>query len=201
MSCEPMTSCEFFAAKRCPHEREIHRIREKLGQFLSLEEAHETAACIYDLAFDVDEELTRILSDPLVSKFYEYDGLFFTPRGTHLFHRAFNGIHILQSLNNEKIETFFRGRKKADALHWLMDELGKHIWEAKIRRLHWEESGTLSTVSREVIEAIVQDVRERRRRAAEARRPLSAEQQAFFQPYENQMGTRGSKDPTATVKS
>ena len=94
------------------HQQEVERIQSKLEEFLSAQEARETAMQVCDLALDVDEEIDRILKDPLVGRLYEYDGQFFTPRGTGLFHTAFDGLHILKSLRNSMIETFFRGRKK-----------------------------------------------------------------------------------------
>jgi len=30
------------------------------------------------------------------------------------------------------LETFFRGREKRVAIRWLMEELGKHAWVAKL---------------------------------------------------------------------
>lgn len=169
------------------HQKQVVRVQKELEQFLSKEEARETAMQIYDLVLDVDEEIDRILQDPSVTRLYEYDGLFFTPRGTQSFHRAFNGIHILESLSNSRIETFFRGREKNFALRWFMEELGTHIWEAKIRRMNWEEYRTLSTVPPHVIEAIIQDIQERRSRAAAEPPPLSPQEQAFFQFYEKEL--------------
>lgn len=186
--------------KKTPHEKEIQRIQNKLEEYLSNREARETAVWIYELALDVDGEIGRILKDPLVGRLYEYDGLFFTPRGTSLFHRAFDGIHILQSLDNSKIDTFFRGRDQHAALQWLMDELGTHKWEATVRRMNWEEEGQLGVLSKAVVEEIVQDVRERRRLAEADSLPFSAEEQAFFQPYEDEMAEFLAGNRTASPK-
>ena len=185
---EAMTRLESYVEKRAPHEKEIVRIERKLEQHLSREEARETAARIYDLAFDVDEEINRILSDPKVTRLYEYDGLFFTPKGKTGFHRAFSGFHVLQSLDNHKIDLFFSHREKDSALKWLMDELETHRWEATVRRMNWEDEGSLSCLTREVIDAIMADVRERRRKAKEQTPSLmTPEEQAFFQRYEQEM--------------
>jgi hypothetical protein len=182
---EAMTRLESYIEKRAPHEKEIVRIERKLEQHLSREEARETAARIYDLAFDVDEEINRILSDPKVTQLYEYDGLFFNPRGKTGFHRAFSGFNVLHSLNNQKIDLFFSHRDKDSALKWLMDELETHRWEATVRRMNWEDEGSLSCLTREVIDAIMADVRERRRKAKEeSASVLSPEEKAFFQSYE-----------------
>ena len=48
---------------------------------------------IYDLALEVDEDISRVLQDPLAEKLYEYDGQFFTPRSTNGLHTAFDGWH------------------------------------------------------------------------------------------------------------
>src|SRR5713226_140444 len=169
------------------HQKHRERIQSKLEEFLPSQEARDTATQVYDLALDVDEEIGRILKDPLVGRLYEYDGQFFTPRGTRLFHAAFDGLYILKSLRDSMLETFFRGREKHLAIRWLMEELGKHAWVAKIRRMNWEESGTLSVVPKEVLDEIIKDIRERRRQAGEAPPLLSPEEQAFFQSYEEEM--------------
>ena len=171
--------------RRGLYENELLRIEEKFREYLPKLEAERVTAEICALVLEVDEELDRILSDPLVNALYEYDGLFFRPRGTHLFHRAFDGIHILRSLDNHKIEIFFRWKDNSHAIRWMMEELGSHIWEAKVRRMNWEDEGTLNTVSKEVIEAIVADIQERRK--AHQIQPLSPEEQSFFKSYEAQM--------------
>jgi hypothetical protein len=180
-----MNDSEALIQRRGLHENELLRIEEKFLEYLPKLEAERVTSEICGLVLEVDEELDRILSDPLVGALYEYDGLFFRPRGTHLFHRAFNGIHILRSLDNHKIEIFFRWKDKSHAVQWMMEELGSHTWEAKVRRMNWEEEGTLNTVTKEVIEAIVEDIQERRK--AYQARPLSPEEETFFKSYEVQM--------------
>ena len=169
------------------HQKYRERIQSKLEEFLPAHEARDTATQVYDLALNVDEEIGRILKDPLVGRLYEYDGRFFTPRGTQLFHTAFDGLHILKSLKDSILDTFFRGREQRFAIRWLMEELGTHAWVAKIRRMNWEESGTLSVVPQEVLDEIIKDIRERRSQAGEDPLPLSPEEQAFFQSYEEEM--------------
>jgi hypothetical protein len=78
-----------------PHQEQRERIQHKLEEFLSAEEARETATHIKNLALGIDEEIGRILKDPSVRRFYEYDGRFFAPRGTRLFHTAFDGLRLL----------------------------------------------------------------------------------------------------------
>src|SRR6266849_5501440 len=151
-------------------QKHRERIQNKLEEFLPAHEARDAATQVYDLALYVDEEIGRILKDPLVGRLYEYDGRFFTPRGTRLFHTAFDGLHILKSLRDSMLETFFRGREKRFAIRWLM-----------------EESGTLSVVPKEVLDEIIKDIRERRREAGGDPPPLSPEEQAFFQSYEEEM--------------
>src|SRR5215471_657060 len=133
-------------------QAEVQRIQSKLADFLSPHEAREIALRVYDVALDVDYEINRILNDPLVSRLYEYDGQFFTPRGTRRFHTAFDGVHTLKWLGNSMIDTFFKGKKKSFAIRWLLDELHKLSWVAKRRRMNWEESRTLGLLPKEVIE-------------------------------------------------
>jgi hypothetical protein len=174
-----------------PHQKHRERIHKELKEFLSVQEAGETATHVYNLALDIDEEIGRILKDPLVRRLYEYDGQFFTPRGTRLFHTAFDGLHLLESLNDSILQTFFRGREKHFAIRWLLEELGKHAWVTKRRRMNWEESHTLGLVPKEVHEAIIKRASERRREAEADPPRLSLEEQAFFQSFEKQMERQG----------
>jgi len=171
---------------------QVHRecIESELKKFLFAEEAREAARHVYNLALDIDEEIGKILKDPLARRLYDYDGRFFTPRGTRGFHTAFDGSHLLKWLSDSILATFFRGREKHFAIRWMLDELGKHAWVAKRRRMNWEESHTLDLVPKEVLEAIVQRASEHRE--FEAVPPsLSPEEQAFFQSFEEQMERRG----------
>ena len=180
-----MNDSEALILRRGLNESELLRIEEKFREYLPMLEAERVTAEICALVLEVDEELDRILSDPLVNALYEYDGIFFRPRGTHLFHRAFDGIHILRSLDNHKIEIFFRWKDNSHAIRWMMEELGSHTWEVKVRRMNWEDEGTLNTISQEVIEAIIEDIQERRK--ADQTQALSPEEQSFFKSYEAQM--------------
>jgi hypothetical protein len=67
-----------------------------------------------------------------------------------------------------------------------MDELGKHVWEAKIRRINWQEFQTLSILPKQVLDEIVRDIREQKRGAVEVS-ALSPEEETFFKPFEEQM--------------
>ena len=173
-----------------PHEEHRERIQNELREFLSAREARETATHVYNLALDIDQEIGRILKDPLVRRLYDYDGQFFTPRGTRHFHTAFDGLHLLKSLSDSILATLFRGRQKHFAIRWLLEELGKHVWVAKRRRMNWEESHTLDLVPKEVLEAILRRA-ERKREAEAGPLPLSLEEQAFFQSFEEQMERLG----------
>ena len=174
-----------------PHQKHRDRIQSELKEFLSAHEAQETATRICSLALDIDEEIGRILKDPLARRLYDYDGQFFTPRGTRGFHTAFDGSHLLKWLSDSLLATFFRGREKHFAIRWLLDELGKHAWVAKRRRMNWEESHTLDLVPKEVLETIVKNALERRREAAAGPPELSLEERVFFQSYEAQMERQG----------
>jgi hypothetical protein len=171
-----------------PHQEHREIIQKKLRAFLSVQEARETATRVHNLALDIDEEIGRLLKDPLVRRLYEYDGQFFTPRGGRYFHTAFDGLHLLQWLSNSSLETFFRGRGKHDAIRWMLEELGKHAWVARVRRMNWEEFQTLGLVQQEVLDAIINGARERWRETNPSR--LSSEEQAFFQSFEEQMESR-----------
>ena len=170
-----------------PREEQRERIQDELRPFLSAQEARETATQVYKLALDIDVEIGRILQDPLARRLYDYDGRFFTPRGARGFHTAFSGLHLLESLNDSILQTYFRGREKLFAIRWLMEELGKHAWVAKRRRMNWEHSHTLDLVPKNVLEAIIKRTWERRKELETSPPPLSAEEQAFFQPFEEQM--------------
>jgi hypothetical protein len=166
------------------HQAQAQRIESKLAEFLPPHEARELAKQVYDLVLDVDEDIDRILQDPLVGTIYDYDGQFFTPRGTVGFHAAFNGLHILKSLGNY-IDPFFRAQPKRSAIRRLLDELNMHRWVAKRRRMNWEELGTLSLIPEETIREIINA---RRRAEMEATpQPLSIEEQAFFECFEEQL--------------
>jgi hypothetical protein len=119
---------------------------------------------------------------------YEYDGRFFTPKYGWGFYRAFDGIHILRSLSDAALATFFHSRDRHVATRWLMEELGKHTWEAKVRRMNWEESGTLSVISTDVLDEILRHIRHREK-ADEEETTLSPEERAFFQSFEDQMAS------------
>lgn len=166
---------------RAMRERYRERIQKKLGEFLSAQEARETATRVHDLALGIDEEIGRILKDPLVGKLYEYDGQFFTPRGTRFFHKAFDGLHLLQWLSDSSLETFFRARGKQGAIRWLLEELSKHAWVARTRRMNWEEFRTLGLVQQEALNGIVDGGRETRPPQ------LSCEELSFFKSFEEQI--------------
>src|ERR1700674_2302757 len=115
------------------HQKHLERIRNNLEEFLPTDEARGTAEQVYDLALDVDEAIVRILKDPLVGRLYKYDGRFFIRRGSQLFYTAFDGLHILKSLKDSILQTFFYRRQKHFAIRWQMEELDKHTWVAKRR--------------------------------------------------------------------
>jgi hypothetical protein len=172
------------------HQAHRKRIQSELEQFLPAHEARETATNVYNLALDIDQEIARILTDPLARRLYNYDGQFFTPRNKRGFHAAYDGIHLLKWLSDSMLATFFHGKEKRFAILWLLDELGKHAWAAKRRRMNWEESHTLDLVPKEVLAAIINTASERRTDVEADSPPLSFEEQAFFQFFEEQMENR-----------
>ena len=175
-------------------ERELERIREKLEQYLTSREARQVTAQIGEIAVTVDREIDRIWSDPLVREFYRYNGRVFTARGSGLFQRAFDGTNILETLTDSNIDIYFWHNTKEQGIHWMMKDLDTHVWEATVRRMNWEEEGSLSCLSRDVIAAILEDVTERRRLAALEAPPLSEEERAFFQYYEAEVAAVSAPD-------
>lgn len=171
---------------RC-YEKEISRIQKTLVKFLPEREAQKVVNRICILVAEVDREINSILSDPLIAMLYEYDGRFFLSRRTHLYHRAFDGLHVLQSLSEDMLETYFVRRRHHEATEWLMDSLGTYIWEAKVRRLNWEDSGTLSCITEEALDEMIRQTLERTGRPETKPSPLSAEEEAFFQLYEDEI--------------
>jgi hypothetical protein len=127
----------------------------------------------------------------VVVKLYEYDGKFFTPRGSRRFHTAFDGLQLLKSLGDSVIDTFFKGNETRFAIRWLMDELHKHRWVAKRRRMNWEESRTLGLLTQEALQELI-CVHEGRGQIIEVPRPLSTEEQAFFKFLEDDIRTQDS---------
>jgi len=165
------------------HNAEVHRIQNKLATFLSAHKARELAKQIYNLALEVEEDISSVLKDPLAEKLYEYDGQFFTPRGTTGFHTAFDASHVLISVGNS-IDILFKTLPVRCAVKCLLDKLAEHRWVAKRRRMNWEELGTLGLVPEEIIREIVAA---QKRELAVNPPPLSAEEQAFFKSFEEQL--------------
>ena len=73
------------------------------------------------------------------------------------------------------------GRPKRSAIKWLLHELDTHRWVAKRRRTNWEELGTLGLIPEETIKEVI------RARMGLNPPPLSAEEQAFFKFFEEQL--------------
>ncbi len=165
------------------HQAQVQRIQNKLAEFLAARKARELAKQVFDLALEVDEDIGRILQDPLAEKLYEYDGQFFTPRGKSGFHTAFDALHVLISLGNS-IDMLFRTLPTRSAVKCLLNEVGEHRWVAKRRRMNWEELGTLSLVPEEIIREIIAA---QKRELAVNPPPLSAEEHAFFKSFEEQL--------------
>jgi hypothetical protein len=166
------------------HQAELQRIQKKLAELLSTREARELAKKAFVLALEVDEDIRRILQDPVIEKLYDYDGQFFTPRGTSGFHTAFDGLHLLSTLSNS-IDIVFKTLPKRSAIECLLDDLDQHRWVAKRRRMNWEECGTLCLVPEETIREIITA---QKRELAQNPPPLSAEEHAFFKSFEEQLG-------------
>lgn len=162
-----------------PRIQPVHqsRIQTKLRTFLPPHEAQETAVHIYGLALATQEEIERILRDPLVIQLYAYDGQFFTARHMRLFHTAFDGFHVLQSLSDSNLQAFFRGMGRRGASQRLLDAVGMHAWTARMRRMNWEEFQTLGLVPQALLNHVLET----------GPPPMSLEQESFFRSYEKQM--------------
>ena len=172
------------------HHAEVQRIQSKLTEFLPARKAQELGIQIFDLALEVDDDISRILQDPLAEKLYEYDGQFFTPRGTSGFHTAFDTQHVLISVGNS-IDTLFKTLPKRSAVECLLNELGKHRWLAKRRRMNWEELGTLGLVPEAIIRQLVAAQKRGQDINPEPPLPLSAEEHHFFKFFEQQLAQSG----------
>src|ERR1019366_4866381 len=82
-----------------------------------------------------------------------------------------------QSTTQVNVIAQFNGT--AGLAEWLLDEVDKHACVARIRRMNWEEFRTLGMLPPEVLEAILQESRERMREAEAGPPRLSSEEQAF----------------------
>ena len=154
---------------------ELERIHAQFARFLTSEEATNLARWVDGLAMAVDEEIGPVLQDPSIARRYEYDGQFFSHRTKHLFHTAFDGLHVLRWLSDSFIELFFARQSAEFGELRVIEESEKHLWIARTRRTNWEECGTLGIVADEVIgEAF-------RSRAPHPVPALSAEEVIFFQ--------------------
>jgi len=171
-------------------ERHRSRIQMKLRTFLPPHEAQDTAVHIYRLALTTQEEIGRILRHPVVNQLYAYDGRFFTARHTRLFHTAFDGLHVLGSLNDSHFQAFFRGMERRGASRRLLDAVSMHAWTARVRRMNWEEFQTLGLVPQALLDQALLDqaLRDDIDAGPESSpAPMSLEQQSFFQAFEKQM--------------
>jgi hypothetical protein len=172
-----------------PYRENIESIQRKLRVFLSAREAAGVATQICKVAIDIDEEIGRILQDPRVGKLYDYDGQFFTARFERLFHTTFDGHHLLKWLRETSLEPYFRGKEKSRAIEGLLEDLRKHVSVARVRRMNWEDSGTLGMLRKDVLDALLQESQERMKEANPPQ--LSEEEQAFFQTFETQLKKEG----------
>jgi hypothetical protein len=174
-------------------DHECCRIEAKIREYLPETEARAVASGIESLARDVDDEITKILSDPLVLRLFNYDGKLFTPRGAYSFHRVFDGIRILQSLTDFSLECYFRSGDCAAAVRWLMDDLEAHLWQARVRRMNWEEGGSLHSIPDDLIAEVARRAGAVDRRfKCESGKPfeLTPEELSFFKAYEEEMELR-----------
>jgi len=165
-------------------ERHRSRIYARLRTFLAPHEAEETTTRVYNLAVETETEIGRILRDPMVHQLYAYDGQFFTARHMRLFHTAFDGVHVLQSLGDSNLQAFFRGIERRAASRRLLDSVGIHAWTARVRRMNWEGFQTLGLLPPALLdEALIDAIAAR----GEAPTAMSLEEQSFFRPFEKQM--------------
>ena len=165
------------------HARAQHiaRIEQHLSDILSMHDAREAAARIGQVAFETDVEISRILEDPLVKKLYEYDGRIFTTRSGDLFHTAFDGLRLLESLSASRLQSFFLAGENKGALERLLDHVSMHAWVAKARRMNWEEFGSLGLVAPDALERLAV------RSGEPEPPPLFPEEREFFERFESQL--------------
>ena len=165
----------------------VEFIENELVRLLPPDGVSETMQHICRVVREVDEEIDRILRDPFVSEAWEYDGRCFVARESFGLQVAFDGLNILQWLNTN-LHWFFRSVPPNVGRKLLGKELETFLWLARVRRINCEEEGQLSVLSREMVQAVVEDVSERRRQAqASTTFPISNGEQAFFRVYEEEM--------------
>ena len=172
-------------------EQASQGVQAELGRFMSATDTRETMRRICEAVREVDMEIDRILRDPRVSDSWQYDGRCFVARsGGFGLHVAFDGRNILEWLKENLHCFFFRSKPAGAGIALLMKEMDTFLWLAKVRRMNWEEEGHLGVLSREVVQAVLDDVRERRRIAAQsAVQPMPDGERAFFRFYEEEMNT------------
>lgn len=169
-------------------EQARQSVQAELARLMPATDTSEIMRRICESVREVDQEIDRILRDPLVSEAWEYDGkCFVARRGYFGLHVAFDGLSILEWLE-KNLAWFFRSNSADVGMALLMKEMDTFLWLAKVRRMNWEEEGHLGVLGREVIRAVLDDVQERRRLAAQSDvQPLSDGERAFFRFYEEEM--------------
>ena len=172
-----------YSALASNQQLAMQRIQNELAEFLAPSEARDLAAQVEEVVFGIDQNINCILEDPLVKRLFDYDGKFFTPRGSGGLHMAFDGLHVLTSLGNW-IHTLFNGRPKDSAIRAVLEEIHTHDWLAKRRRMNWQGFGTLGVIPEQTIKEILADLD---RRAEADPSPLSPEELAFFRSFEEQL--------------
>ena len=183
-----MSSSKAGVGRPKPTPQQRLDLQAELERFVDPEEARQLMTQINDRVMEVDDEIDRILRDPLVSESWEYDGRCFVLKNNGFgLQVAFDGFNILQWLETYAY-CFFRFHPKETGIKLIGKELDTFLWLARASRMNWEEEGHLSVVRREVIEAVVADVKERRRAAAAMTpSPLAPEERAFFESYEAEL--------------
>jgi len=168
------------------YRHQIQRIEIKLQEFLSPEAARDAVLRFYAVARDADSEVRGILRDPEMNRLYVYDGYYFRPKQGPGFHRALDGVHLLELLTESMMDAYFREMRCQDAIARLTWELHRERTLVRIRRMLWQTSRSLSLVSGDLLEEI-RRLQETEANSAGAACLLSREEQAFFRNYEVQM--------------
>lgn len=159
--------------------------------------AQEITAEIYEIVLSIDENLNELFKDARVAEKYDYDGVAFKAKdGTQGIFFALDGLHVLSSLENSYLESFFSHQKKTKTEDikphlFLWFDFEKHFLVARARLLNWEENRSVALVSREKLEKLFEQHKEilaeqLKRRIEPA--PMTTSEQNFFSLYEAEMG-------------
>lgn len=156
-------------------------------------EAKKICTDLLDIALDIDGNINALLKDPGVLKKYDYDGNFFTPRGSSGFHRVIDGVNSLTGLN-DNLRSYFLSRDKKQVIAGIIESALKLRKEAEAALSNWKEYGVVSAISPGLIREVLEFHQSRVKNevsggALDETKPLelSEEEKNFLNEYEKQL--------------